>query len=529
MIKFQRGFLKQRHAAISIGRNLCRRGPLHCNSVNSKKDHDRRRFSGNVNENGDHNNGEKKAEEYLVKQHTSWFLKQSDKDEHLKKETILHRRLLRKLNTEEIHQLTTDASNDSENNRSLDVSRLDNIILSSSTNSSSKFKFLLNNWRRRALRVFLPKNFPESVNDGYLHYCKWQALQYITGSFSGVLSMQSLLHAAGITSQIATTSSSFALAVLGGALAWVIKDGLGQLGGILFASKVNTNFDADPKFWRMTGEYALVASALLEVTTPLTGPSWFIAQASIANIGKNVSCFSASATRAAMNQSFAKSDNLADVTAKATSQALASSLIGTTLGILYSSAVSLAQFSFVKVFPVFCVLSVLQLFSLYKAASIVRLKVLNKQRFVLVCSQYLKDGRILNPTQISLMEKFVFPFFEKFQKVKINTNIEKIEQLMNKSNYEEIFHSRYTIIEEGNRIHILFAHNAQTIDVFRGMFRATQLLTDNNTTSESLNFDNFVQALSENGWSIDHDFVEDNTHMRIFLTHNTHGTCPNGP
>ena len=31
------------------------------------------------------------------------------------------------------------------------------------------------------------------------------------------------------------------------ALNWVIKDGMGQLGGVLFASFINTRFDADPK------------------------------------------------------------------------------------------------------------------------------------------------------------------------------------------------------------------------------------------------------------------------------------------
>lgn len=31
------------------------------------------------------------------------------------------------------------------------------------------------------------------------------------------------------------------------ALNWVIKDGLGQLGGILLASRVNTLFDTNPK------------------------------------------------------------------------------------------------------------------------------------------------------------------------------------------------------------------------------------------------------------------------------------------
>ena len=36
---------------------------------------------------------------------------------------------------------------------------------------------------------------------------------------------------------------------LAATLNWVLKDGLGQLGGIAFSSLVNTRFDANPKLW----------------------------------------------------------------------------------------------------------------------------------------------------------------------------------------------------------------------------------------------------------------------------------------
>jgi hypothetical protein len=51
--------------------------------------------------------------------------------------------------------------------------------------------------------------------------------------------MQSLLCAIGI-------GASEALP-LAATLNWVIKDGLGQLGGVIFASVVSNRFDADPK------------------------------------------------------------------------------------------------------------------------------------------------------------------------------------------------------------------------------------------------------------------------------------------
>jgi hypothetical protein len=88
--------------------------------------------------------------------------------------------------------------------------------------------------------------------------------------------MQALLYAVGLG------SGAIPLAA---ALNWIIKDGLGQLGGVIFASKVSTNFDADPKKWRFRGEVALVFSTLIEIITPLF-PKLFLPLASIANIGE---------------------------------------------------------------------------------------------------------------------------------------------------------------------------------------------------------------------------------------------------
>lgn len=62
--------------------------------------------------------------------------------------------------------------------------------------------------------------------------------------------MQALLSAIGIGSG----DGSLPLAAT---LNWVIKDGLGQFGGVLFASMVNNQFDADPKKWRMISSLSM--------------------------------------------------------------------------------------------------------------------------------------------------------------------------------------------------------------------------------------------------------------------------------
>jgi hypothetical protein len=64
-----------------------------------------------------------------------------------------------------------------------------------------------------------------------------------------------------------------------------------------------------------------------------------VLQASVANIGKNISFLSASASRAAIHHSFALKENLADITAKSGSQTILSSLVGTSVGVLVASQI----------------------------------------------------------------------------------------------------------------------------------------------------------------------------------------------
>lgn len=122
---------------------------------------------------------------------------------------------------------------------------------------------------------------------------------------------------------------------MAGALNWVLKDGIGQLGGVWFASRMSqagsAKFDADPKKWRMVAALSLDAATLLEIVSPLVPSAMVLPIASVANIGKNIGFLTASASRAALHQSLAIRGNLADVTAKSGSQSLAAGLLGTTL------------------------------------------------------------------------------------------------------------------------------------------------------------------------------------------------------
>eukprot|EP00968_Pinguiococcus_pyrenoidosus_P011680 scaffold964_cov261-Pinguiococcus_pyrenoidosus.AAC.6 len=188
--------------------------------------------------------------------------------------------------------------------------------------------------------------------------------------------MQNLFYAAGLGSGSAPMAA---------ALYWVMKDGVGQLGGVLFASLVSARFDAEARSYRMLAALLLDASTFLELSATLM-PQYFLPIASVANCGKNISFLAASASRAAIHQSFATKDNLADVTAKTGSQTIAMSTIGTGLGI---GVGALAGGEWIKVAIGVIALNAVHLCFNYISLKHVILRTLNQQRLGL-----LLDGAV---------------------------------------------------------------------------------------------------------------------------------------
>ncbi|CAG8538924.1 8063_t:CDS:2 [Diversispora eburnea] len=162
----------------------------------------------------------------------------------------------------------------------------------------------------------MPKGYPESVTKDYWEFTKWQLIQNISGSLTGVLSTQSLLFAMGLGNK------SIPMAA---ALNWIIKDGLGQFGGVIYAAFINNRFDSEPKRHRFQSIVAMQLAALLELFTPLF-PGMFLFIASISNIGKNIAWLAGSATRAQINKTFA---------------------LRTALGVILSATMTSIPFSFI--------------------------------------------------------------------------------------------------------------------------------------------------------------------------------------
>eukprot|EP00667_Euglena_gracilis_P016839 EG_transcript_17665 len=248
-----------------------------------------------------------------------------------------------------------------------------------------------------ALLHLLPRGYPDSVVGNYLGYVSWHGLQSVSGCAGGVLAMQALLGAVGVGS----TGAALPLAAT---LNWVLKDGLGQVGGIVYAA-VMKDFDSKPKSTNFYGILNLELACLLEVLTFLV-PALFLPLAGLANIGKSVACISLSATRAAIHQSFTNHDNLADITAKAVSQAILASMLGTALGCLLLTAIGA---EFYRLLGLYLGLCAIQLYSTYRCLELVSFRVFNAARLTMVLDALWLDGRLLRPEDVGPAERFVLP------------------------------------------------------------------------------------------------------------------------
>mmetsp|Transcript_13426 Transcript_13426/g.15594 ORF Transcript_13426/g.15594 Transcript_13426/m.15594 type:complete len:541 (-) Transcript_13426:169-1791(-) len=228
------------------------------------------------------------------------------------------------------------------------------------------------------LKHLLPKHYETSVGKTYVEYAKWSMLASVFGTVSGVLSMQALLFAIGLGAGAIPMAA---------AMNWIVKDGLGQFGGMLCASFINQRFDAEPRRWRFLAACILDASVLIEVVTPVF-PQFFLPIASVANIGKNIGWISASASRAGIHRSFMREENLADLTGKAGSQTIFSSVVGTALGVIISPIVGSST---AVVFPIVLILCGAHLVCVFQSVSAVNIPTLNAQRAWLATRDVIGD------------------------------------------------------------------------------------------------------------------------------------------
>ncbi|KAK6128788.1 hypothetical protein DH2020_037424 [Rehmannia glutinosa] len=178
--------------------------------------------------------------------------------------------------------------------------------------SLSDFSVNFGDGIRKSGRVCLAavRNFflPREVSGNYLEYVKWKFLHRVFSSALQVLATQAMFRAIGIGYSRSLPSAA--------ALNWVLKDGLGRLSRCIYTASLASAFDTNLKRVRFSTSVLFSLSIGIELLTPVF-PKYFLLLATLANIAKQISLACHLATGSAVHRSFAISDNLGEVSAKA--------------------------------------------------------------------------------------------------------------------------------------------------------------------------------------------------------------------
>lgn len=380
---------------------------------------------------------------------------------------------------------------------------------------------------KNILSHFLPADYPSSVTDGYARFAALGFCASVAGSAAMVLSTQTLLLAVGIFGHNSIGGSgqdhdnAVNAGILAGALNWVLKDGIGQLGGVWFASYMGrssrtSQFDASPKYWRMVSALVLDAATLLEITSPLVPSAHVLAVASIANVGKNIGFLTASASRAALHQSLAKANNLADLTAKAGSQSMAASLLGTAVGIGLSPILGDVQHFILG----FVGLSLIHLGCNYLSLKAVQLSHFDRHRLHLVLEAYFKEeGIVLDPVQVANRESFLplLSHDDSHTWISLGSTIREMGGPAKVVESSASASQSYVLVSHNERLHLVFHDNARASDMMQGMHHAYWLHCNGCDGADMRLADlaRFCSELQEKGWNVTMLRIEPPNAVRI--------------
>ena len=225
--------------------------------------------------------------------------------------------------------------------------------------------------------IFLPAGYPESVRPEYLQFQLYDTLQAACSYLRNVLTTSALLKAAGVGEEAASPMAA--------ALAWVLRDGFGMFGSLLFSYFAGANFDVNVKEWRLFADLINDVGLTLDMMAPLAG-SLYALTAALGALCKTICGMVAGATRASITAHFALRGNLADVSAKENAQETAVNLLGLLLGSLAARQLGDSP---LNAWLAFSVLTVLHVWANWHGVGCLTFEHLNGQRARLVASAWV--------------------------------------------------------------------------------------------------------------------------------------------
>nr|XP_056718998.1 RUS family member 1 [Euleptes europaea] len=235
------------------------------------------------------------------------------------------------------------------------------------------------------MSVFLPQGYPESVSPDYLAYQIWDTVQAFASSITGTLATQAVLKGVGVGDETSTVAAA--------TVTWILKDGTGMLGRILFAWSKGNKLDCDAKQWRLFADVLNDVAILMEILAPAF-PACFTLIVCISGFFKCIVGVAGGATRAALTMHQARRDNMADVSAKDGSQETLVNLAGLLCSLFL---IPLVADNLHLTYSLYGLFTILHLYANYRAVRAVCMETLNQARLRLVLHHFLRWGKVPGP------------------------------------------------------------------------------------------------------------------------------------
>nr|DBA18846.1 TPA: hypothetical protein GDO54_014742 [Pyxicephalus adspersus] len=359
--------------------------------------------------------------------------------------------------------------------------------------------------------LFLPHGFPDSVSEDYLAYQLWDTIQAFASSVTGSLATHSLLRGSGVGDSSATVAAA--------TVTWILKDGTGMVGRILFAWIKGSQLDCDAKRWRLFADVLNDMAIFMEIVAPVF-PSCFTLTVCTAGVLKCIVGVAGGATRAALTVHQARRDNMADVCAKDGSQETLVNLAGLLVSLL---VVPLVSDNLWVTYLLFLLLTSLHLYANYRAVRSVVMETLNRSRLSIILEHFLQEGRILRPEEANCMEPLL-PGLDSQVPISLGvplrmlvSSVPELEQLK-KGN-----HSHYLLgwRADTGQLAVVLHERANSVDIIRSVVHAEILhrkarssdlshfdvLEETHTQLDEL-FPDLCQRLSASGWVTDRNLLD---------------------
>lgn len=358
--------------------------------------------------------------------------------------------------------------------------------------------------------IFLPVGYPDSVRPEYLRFQAFDTLQAACSYLRSILTTSAILRAAGVGEDQASPMAA--------AVAWVLRDGVGMFGSLLFSYGVGASFDVHVKEWRLFADLINDVGLTLDMLAPLAG-SGFAVIAGLAAACKTICGMVAGATRASITAHFALRNNLADVSAKESAQETAVTLLGLVGGSLLAQRMGDAPMT---AWLAFIVLTAVHVWANWLGVGCLTFDYINPQRAHLIIRRW-RAKQDISPKAIAAAERIWRPPLLWWSGPQIGVGIDQLidtkaadggaaelRQLLQANP----IHGAYFMAVKKGVVRIALADQADGSDVLRALIVAEYAWNfDDSLTIEQLR--DFCKDVVAAGWQDAALRIEHCGHVRV--------------